>query len=81
VPLVCYPGSPDPRCPQFPSSTQYPPTYLPPLDPINEQGNNKFIQEVTTQYPSYISTDDSFGSQQQLDLFNKGNCFPADYTF
>jgi len=41
------------------------------LEAAYEQGNNQFIQEVTTQYPSYISTDDSFGGQQQLDLFNK----------
>jgi len=41
------------------------------LEPVYGQGNNQFIQEVTTQYPSYISTDDSFGGQQQLDLFNK----------
>ncbi|CAI6366618.1 unnamed protein product [Macrosiphum euphorbiae] len=69
--LVCYPGSPDPRCPQFPLSNSLSTYVLTPLEPVNEQGNNKFIQEVTTQYPSYISTDDSFGGQQQLDLFNK----------
>jgi len=70
--VVCYPGSPDPRCPQYPSTTQQPPTYLPPLDPGYQQGNHQFIKEVTTQYPLYVSQDDTFAGQQQLNLFNQG---------